>query len=73
MLAARLCAGAGLPGIGRDEGGEEAGEVADGAVGEAGEEWMDEGWVVGQTVDEVNRNALWETRRCAGWWRETVS
>ena len=55
------------PSTGRDEGGEEAEEVADGAVGGVGEEWMDEAWVVGQTVDEVN--ALWETRRCAGWWR----
>ena len=34
------------------------------------EDWMDGRWpwVVGQTVEEVN--ALWETRRCAGWWRE---
>jgi len=31
-----------------------------------GLDWMDERWVVGQTVEEVNE--LWETRRCAGWW-----
>ena len=32
-----------------------------------GLDWMGERWVVGQTVEEVNE--LWETRRCAGWWR----
>ena len=26
--------------------------------------------MVGQTVEEVNE--LWETRRCAGWWREVA-
>ena len=53
------------PGAGRDDGGEEAG----GVVGDHSEglDWMDERWVVGQTVEEVNE--LWETRRCAGWWR----
>ena len=32
--------------------------------------WLDENWMVGQTVEEVNE--LWETRRCAGWWREVA-
>jgi hypothetical protein len=49
---------------GETTGGEEAGRV----MGDYSEglDWMDERWVVGQTVEEVNE--LWETRRCAGWW-----
>ena len=39
-------------------------------MGDHGEDWMDENWIVGQTVEEVNE--LWETRRCAGWWREVA-
>ena len=33
-------------------------------MGDHGEDWMDENWIVGQTVEEVNE--LWETRRVRG-------
>ena len=65
------------PDAGRSNGGEGA-EGGTGDHGEdsespwwcTGEDWLDENWMVGQTVEEVNE--LWETRRCAGWWREVA-